>query len=340
MAGNILSAFGGGQTPPQQQSGGNILNSYRNAPPEQKEQKPSTGEPKLPFMAEAVDKYGSPYYGEGFKGFARKVFAKIFDPSKLLSKPTEEQAKLMEQGMEKSDEILDRAGWDEWLEEWTGITGKDVTQSALALNLAVRGTDEEGKINKDAQFKSAISTVAGVTYRGGGQVVPLARFIDLTEHLDLLSGAITFTRARARELVTELISRQCCGNGGCGCSTDGLVQLGQPNGKPASSESAAVIPELGPVADEFFRRILAQDVSPADVFRITTTSFMDAYNFDVRQAMKDCVHFILPSGHIIPFSAYNLLYREGLVPLPRIANVRDHGDTERKENTMQRIGIA
>ena len=171
MAGNILSAFGGGQTPPQQQSGGNILNSYRNAPPEQKEQKPSTGEPKLPFMAEAVDKYGSPYYGEGFKGFARKVFAKIFDPSKLLSKPTEEQAKLMEQGMEKSDEILDRAGWDEWLEEWTGITGKDVTQSALALNLAVRGTDEEGKINKDAQFKSAISTVAGVTYRGGGQVV-------------------------------------------------------------------------------------------------------------------------------------------------------------------------
>ena len=67
---------------------------------------------------------------------------------------------------------------------------------------------------------------------------------------------------------------------------------------------------------------------------------MDAYNFDVRQAMKDCVHFILPSGHIIPFSAYNLLYREGLVPLPRIANVRDHGDTERKENTMQRIGIA
>ena len=176
-------------------------------------------------------------------------------------------------------------------------------------------------------------------YRGGGQVVPLARFIDLTEHLDLLSGAITFTRARARELVTELISRQCCGNGGCGCSTDGLVQLGQPNGKPASSESAAVIPELGPVADEFFRRILAQDVSPADVFRITTTSFMDAYNFDVRQAMKDCVHFILPSGHIIPFSAYNLLYRDGLVPLPRIASQRNHGDTESTENTMQRIVV-
>ena len=82
------------------------------------------------------------------------------------------------------------------------------------------------------------------------------------------------------------------------------------------------MPELGPIADEFFRRILAEDVSPADVFRITTTSFMDAYNFDVRQAMKDCVHFILPTGHIIPFSAYNLLYRDGLVSLPKMSKGR------------------
>jgi hypothetical protein len=73
---------------------------------------------------------------------------------------------------------------------------------------------------------------------------------------------------------------------------------------------------LESIAEEFFRRVLAEDVSPADVFRITTTSFMDAYNFDVRQAMKDCVHFVLPTGHIIPFSAYNLLYRDGLVALP------------------------
>jgi hypothetical protein len=52
------------------------------------------------------------------------------------------------------------------------------------------------------------------------------------------------------------------------------------------------------------------------VFRMTTTSFMDAYNFDVRQEMKACVHFVLPSGHVVPFSAYNLLYRTGRVPLP------------------------
>jgi 7,8-dihydro-6-hydroxymethylpterin dimethyltransferase len=153
-------------------------------------------------------------------------------------------------------------------------------------------------------------------YRSGGSVVPIARFIDVTEHLDLLSGAITFTRSRARELISQLMSRQCCSDGGCG---EPLVNLSGSGGKPVAVGSepdpAAKLPTI---AGEFFRRVMAEEVSPSDVFRITTTSFMDAYNFDVRQAMKDCVHFVLPSGHIIPFSVYNLLYRDGLVALPKL----------------------
>src|SRR5262249_10954343 len=47
-------------------------------------------------------------------------------------------------------------------------------------------------------------------YRVGGAVVPLARFINLADNLDLLSGSIIFNRQRARELVTQLMSRQCC----------------------------------------------------------------------------------------------------------------------------------
>jgi hypothetical protein len=56
---------------------------------------------------------------------------------------------------------------------------------------------------------------------------------------------------------------------------------------------------------------------------------MDAYNFDVRQLMRSCVHHILPSGHIIPFSAYNVLYRNGHVPLPPLREERPHpGDPD------------
>jgi hypothetical protein len=168
-------------------------------------------------------------------------------------------------------------------------------------------------------------------YRGSGMVVPLARFIDLAQHIDLLSGGITFNRARARQLVRELMSRQCCSFGGCECGTsesDAFVSSPELSGKRPAEPPGSVRSDLAPVAQEFFGRVLAEDVSPADVFRITTTSFMDAYNFDVRQAMKDCVHFVLPSGHNIPFSAYNLLYRPGLVSLPPLRDVYEHGYAE------------
>ena len=38
--------------------------------------------------------------------------------------------------------------------------------------------------------------------------------------------------------------------------------------------------------------------------------------------MKCCIHHVLPSGHVIPFCAYNVLYREGHVVLPAL---RDAG---------------
>src|SRR5213076_1599222 len=87
-----------------------------------------------------------------------------------------------------------------------------------------------------------------------------------------------------------------------------LPMLGNGNG-----------PSLSPAAAEFFGRALAEQLTPSDVFRITITSFLDAYNFDVRRLMKCCIHHVLPSGHVIPFCAYNVLYRDGHVPLPELA---------------------
>ena len=75
-------------------------------------------------------------------------------------------------------------------------------------------------------------------------------------------------------------------------------------------------------AGSFFERAMAEELSQADVFRITITSFLDAYNFDVRRLMKCCIHHVLPSGHVIPFCAYNVLYREGHAVLPAL---RDAG---------------
>jgi len=156
-------------------------------------------------------------------------------------------------------------------------------------------------------------------YRSHGTAVPLARFVDLERHLDLLSGGITFNRPRARKLIEEFMSRQCCASGNC--TPEPARDANSP--LPVLNETPAPLfngtdDHAQKLGEEFFVKALSENLSPADVLRVTTTSFMDAYNFDLRQLMKSCVHFVLPSGHLIPFSAYNVLYREGHVPLPEL----------------------
>ncbi|MFO0965049.1 MAG: radical SAM protein [Gemmataceae bacterium] len=159
-------------------------------------------------------------------------------------------------------------------------------------------------------------------YRSGGTVTPLSRFIDARNHLDILANGITFTRPRARQLIEQYLGKLgCCAGGGCGPdgAEGGPLTLNGSNGvshgqSQAKGEEAA--------ATDFFSRALAERLAPSDVFRITITSFLDAYNFDVRRLMKCCIHHVLPSGHVIPFCAYNVLYREGHVPLPRLARTQ------------------
>jgi len=134
-----------------------------------------------------------------------------------------------------------------------------------------------------------------LAYRSADQATPVTRFIDANRHFDLLANGISFTRQRSRELILQYLVRQSCCGGSCGDARQ------DPNpGK----------------ADDFFGRIIAQQLGAESLFRITITSFLDAYNFDLRRLMKCCTHHVLPSGHVIPFCAYNVLYRDGHVPLP------------------------
>lgn len=150
-------------------------------------------------------------------------------------------------------------------------------------------------------------------YRSGGTVVPLTRFIDARNHLDILANGITFTRPRTRQLIEKYLGKLSCCGGNCGpaesSATQSLTLLSEPKKNGSAVEA---------VAADFFQRALAEQLSPSDVFRITITSFLDAYNFDVRRLMKCCIHHVLPSGHLIPFCAYNVLYRPGHVPLPAL----------------------
>jgi hypothetical protein len=148
-------------------------------------------------------------------------------------------------------------------------------------------------------------------YRSNGKATPLMRFIDARKNLDLLANGITFTRPAARNLMLQYLGRQGCCDGDCAPSEEAESSL-------QLLPIKAPLPSDEPAANEFFQKAIAEELGAKDVFRITITSFLDAYNFDVRRLMKCCTHHVLPSGHVIPFCAYNVLYREGHVTLPAL----------------------
>lgn len=47
-----------------------------------------------------------------------------------------------------------------------------------------------------------------------------------------------------------------------------------------------------------------------NTFRITISSFLDRYNFDVKSMQKECAHIVTEDLKRIPFSSYNIIYRE------------------------------
>jgi uncharacterized radical SAM superfamily Fe-S cluster-containing enzyme len=56
-----------------------------------------------------------------------------------------------------------------------------------------------------------------------------------------------------------------------------------------------------------------EEITYQNVFRVLIMAFMDAVNFDVRAMKKSCVHLVQPDGRLIPFEAFNLLYRDARV---------------------------
>lgn len=47
-----------------------------------------------------------------------------------------------------------------------------------------------------------------------------------------------------------------------------------------------------------------------NTFRITISSFIDRYNFDIKSMQKECVHIVTEDLKRIPFSSYNMIYRD------------------------------
>jgi len=153
-----------------------------------------------------------------------------------------------------------------------------------------------------------------IAYRHDGTATPVTRFIDANANFDLLANGISFTRERGRDLIQQYLARSvCCGGN---CSAQRMTNDQAPMTNEIQNLKSKI--QNDSPAEDFFAGVLSERLGAENLFRITITSFLDAYNFDVRRVMKCCTHHVLPSGHVIPFCAYNVLYRDGHVPLPRL----------------------
>lgn len=130
-------------------------------------------DPPLPYMAEGEDAFGRAYYGPGMQGYAKKLFANIFNPDYYVPKPSKKQSEILDLGADKGGEMLnDMIGWDKWGAKWTGILAEDIARSATAIRMTGMETDEEGNPIKQTGFEQAtdfIQAGAKFMYKAGSQ---------------------------------------------------------------------------------------------------------------------------------------------------------------------------
>ncbi|MFH0804792.1 MAG: hypothetical protein V1916_01190, partial [Patescibacteria group bacterium] len=128
-------------------------------------------------------------------------------------------------------------------------------------------------------------------YRERGEFVPLTRDLDIKNYLPVIRNTFQFNPDDfLKDLVKNAVSRgeeKCC---------DYLGVLKQ---------FRRIIPA------SYFLKSEPEKLEyiSANTFRISVTSFIDAYNFDMKSMKKECVHIITPDLRKIPFSSYNMLHR-------------------------------
>lgn len=122
-------------------------------------------------------------------------------------------------------------------------------------------------------------------YREGGRFIPITRRVDVREHLPAITNTLAFD-------ADEVIAR-ASGAGVCACMTRFLERM-----RP-------LIPShYGEMSEDEKRGHFNRHL-----FRISVSSFVDMYNFDLKSMQRECVHMITRDLRRIPFSAYNMFHR-------------------------------
>jgi tetraether lipid synthase len=125
-----------------------------------------------------------------------------------------------------------------------------------------------------------------ITYllKNGVEFIPITRNADIKKYLSLINNTFAF---KVQDVLRE--------------ASKGLINLN------IACECFNFFKDFQSVIPKGFD-IYKKDAIE-DTFRISITSFVDAFNFDLQSLQKECVHIITPDLKRIPFSAYNSFHR-------------------------------
>jgi uncharacterized radical SAM superfamily Fe-S cluster-containing enzyme len=128
-------------------------------------------------------------------------------------------------------------------------------------------------------------------YKKNGRFIPLTRHFKVQNYLSLIDNTFAFDAEKILQDKRFGIKNIKI----CKCFSSMIGSLG------------SLIP------DDYFSMSDNEQIEywNNNMFRISITSFLDKYNFDLKSAKKECVHFIIPELKRIPFSTYNLIHRKG-----------------------------
>jgi len=124
-------------------------------------------------------------------------------------------------------------------------------------------------------------------YRDGERFVPITRRFNPRKYLSVINNTFAFD-------ADEYLAQADGASALCRCTRSLLEQVRPLIPRDFGART------VGEKAGHFTR----------NMFRISISSFVDIYNFDLRSMQKECVHVITPDLRRIPFSAYNMFHRQ------------------------------
>lgn len=128
-------------------------------------------------------------------------------------------------------------------------------------------------------------------YKNKGEFIPLMRNLDLKNYVPIIRNTFKFN---PEDFLKDLTKSAFSSTNSC-CNYLGLL-----------GNFYKIIPK------SYFLKSKKEKIEyvSENTFRISVTSFVDAYNFDMKSMKKECVHIITPDLKKIPFSSYNIIHRK------------------------------